>query len=273
MIAPEFSMVAEASVPGISVQLRLSPRQPTEVTTWTAPADILTFRCAPAARVWTRPHTSTGGDFTLDGLLTFRPREASWQTRSDGAPQLSLMTRFDRPLKYPGSGSLQVFSIADAGMFALMRMLVEEIRTPGFSSPALIDSIGTILRVRLRRLISPRDIAKTKVFQLDMNRLALINEYIVSQHGRSPNITELADLCRVSPRSLLRMFRARTGFSVAGYIAQVQLEKSKSLLVGTDLKIKQIAFEVGFADPDNFSTSFRRLTGLTPTEFRIAAAH
>jgi AraC-like DNA-binding protein len=268
MKAPSFKPIAEADAPGILAQLRMTPRQPVEVMSWTAPVDVLTFRCAPASKVWTRPQVGAASDFVLDSLLTFRPRFASWQTRSDGSPQMSVIARFERPLKYVAVDPRQGLGINDASMFAVMTMLLGEMREPGFSSAALVESIGNVLRIKLRRLMRSPVVDQPKAGRLGKRQIGLIREYIATQPGRSPSVTDLADLCQVSPRHLLRMFRDETGLSVSSFVAQVQLEKAKALLAGSTISIKQVAFEAGFTDPNHFSSAFGRRTGFTPSQFR-----
>ena len=53
-----------------------------------------------------------------------------------------------------------------------------------------------------------------------------------------------------------------------GYLTALRLERAKVLLNSTDLKIGEIAEEVGFQDARHFSRIFRQQTGALPTEFR-----
>ena len=46
------------------------------------------------------------------------------------------------------------------------------------------------------------------------------------------------------------------------------MERAKELLTGTDLSMKEICSEIGYADPNYFSRSFKKNTGLTPTEYK-----
>lgn len=267
MQAPAYTEIGRVLAPGLSVELRMSPCNPTEISSWTSPVDILTFRFGPKAQVWSRLASGEGA-FTLDGPLTFRPRLASWETKSNGAAQLSLLARFEKPLKYSSRDEMPVFSINDTAMFSLMRMLHDEVREPGFSSPALVESIGKLLRIKLRRQMQNKQTKSPNYYRLSTEKLKLVDEYIVSLKGKSPTVQELALICQISPRSLLRQMRVRTGMSVAGYITHFQLERSKSLLIGSEMMVKQIAFEVGFTDANHFSTAFKRLTGFSPVEFR-----
>ena len=53
------------------------------------------------------------------------------------------------------------------------------------------------------------------------------------------------------------------------YLTQVRLEKAKDLLTNIDVKIKQVAHETGFSDPNYFCRSFKKKTGFNPTNWRV----
>jgi AraC-like DNA-binding protein len=65
-----------------------------------------------------------------------------------------------------------------------------------------------------------------------------------------------------------RVFKEYTGFSPAKYIQEVRIGKIKEALTNLPLPVKQIAFEAGYDNEDYFFTAFRRVTGMTPLEYR-----
>jgi len=52
------------------------------------------------------------------------------------------------------------------------------------------------------------------------------------------------------------------------YIQETRIKQSKFLIMNSTKTLKEIAYEVGFNNPDYFSTAFRRITGVSPMEFR-----
>ena len=52
------------------------------------------------------------------------------------------------------------------------------------------------------------------------------------------------------------------------YINRLRIEKSVYLLTNTNLNINEISYEVGFTYPRYFSTSFKQIKGMTPTQFK-----
>jgi AraC-like DNA-binding protein len=65
-----------------------------------------------------------------------------------------------------------------------------------------------------------------------------------------------------------RLFKQYTGLAPAQYIAQLRLQHAKELLSTTAKSIKEIAVEMNYESVDYFSTQFRRMTKMTPTQYR-----
>jgi AraC-like DNA-binding protein len=84
-----------------------------------------------------------------------------------------------------------------------------------------------------------------------------------------PTLAELAKSTGLSRTYLSFVFKEVTGMRLQDYLTQVRLEKAKDLLGNIDLKIKQIAHEAGFSDPNYFCRAFKRKTGLNPTNWRL----
>jgi len=84
----------------------------------------------------------------------------------------------------------------------------------------------------------------------------------------SVKIELIAEMTETSPRTLQRHL-AQLGLSYSDLVDQVRFEKASKLLRESDLKAVAIAFETGYADPSHFSRAFRRMTGITPREYRL----
>jgi LacI family transcriptional regulator len=82
-------------------------------------------------------------------------------------------------------------------------------------------------------------------------------------------VDDLLDHVDVSRRSLEMRFRRFLGYSPQQAIWRAHVERAQSLLIETDLPMKDVAQRSGFTSQERFSVVFRRETGSTPTEFRI----
>ena len=265
-----YEVLGAVQAPGMRADVRLFRRTPASLSTWTAPSNVLTFRYSPGNTVWTRA-ISQPTRFIPDGPLTFRPRAASWESKTNGLPFRCVIAFFDAPLLCEEDFVANACSIEDLSMIQMMQLLHDEIRRPGFASTAMVESISEMLRIKLARLTRLPDDAAAEAPRLGKLDIALIHDYVQAQNGRSPSVTELAALFNMSRRNLLRCFKRSTSMTVADYITQVQLTKAKRLLATTDRLIKQIAVESGFKSPSHFAAAFERNVGLTPTKFRHSA--
>lgn len=86
-------------------------------------------------------------------------------------------------------------------------------------------------------------------------------------------LENLAQQYHISPSHLSHTFKKVTGQSVIGYLNACRFAAAKRLLCETDMDISNIVSACGFSDSSNFSRSFRNMTGMTPSQFRIANKH
>jgi len=82
------------------------------------------------------------------------------------------------------------------------------------------------------------------------------------------NPKSIADQVCMGYSRFRHVFKEDTGCSPAQYIQKLKLQKTKELLSYTILSSQQIAYEVGFQNPDYFCRIFKKKIGLTPIEFR-----
>ena len=81
-------------------------------------------------------------------------------------------------------------------------------------------------------------------------------------------IKHLVNLNEVPERSLKRRFKAATGSTLIGHLQNLRIEESKRLLEQEDLPIEEVSEEVGYMDVSFFRRLFKRLTGLSPGQYR-----
>ena len=83
-----------------------------------------------------------------------------------------------------------------------------------------------------------------------------------------PSLLNLAKQIGLNDFKLKRGFREIFGTTVLGYVQSLRLEQAKQLLIGTNLLIAQIAYQVGYESTSHFSYLFKRQFGMTPREYR-----
>jgi two-component system response regulator YesN len=71
-----------------------------------------------------------------------------------------------------------------------------------------------------------------------------------------------------NPAYLSRLFRKETGFSLSDYIAQLRIDRAKRYLIDTNDKVSNIAEGIGYVHFSYFAKLFKKMTGLSPQEYR-----
>ena len=80
--------------------------------------------------------------------------------------------------------------------------------------------------------------------------------------------TDVADAINMGYSKFRRLFKEYTGYAPLQYLQELRLQRSKQLLVGTDLSLTEIADRVGYDNADYFSAAFKKKNHITPANFR-----
>ena len=86
-----------------------------------------------------------------------------------------------------------------------------------------------------------------------------------------PDINRVAKITGSSVRTLQRKL-ALAEISYSKLVEQARLEIATPTLLRSNMKVIDLALELGYEDPSHFARAFRRMTGQCPTEFRSANA-
>lgn len=83
------------------------------------------------------------------------------------------------------------------------------------------------------------------------------------------NLNETAQTLGISHNHLGRLFKQYFGMTISDYMIELRVKEASRLLTYTDIKITEVALEVGFVSMSHFYKSFKDRTGLAPKEYRI----
>lgn len=136
-------------------------------------------------------------------------------------------------------------------------------------------SIGAFLKLLL---IECNNINSTNPIEMDIdntgnNLIRSFKKAVENDYKKEHSTSYYADLLSITPDHLNRTFKIRTGATAKDYIQSRIITETKRLLYFTDLTGKEIAYEIGFNEPANFSAFFKKHTLLSPTTFRKNEKH
>jgi two-component system response regulator YesN len=81
-------------------------------------------------------------------------------------------------------------------------------------------------------------------------------------------LDEIGVKLNLTPEYLGTLFHKEIGMTFSNYMKNYRIGKARELLCGTQLKLYEIAQQVGYADPKYFSKVFKEVTGQLPGEYR-----
>jgi transcriptional regulator GlxA family with amidase domain len=93
-------------------------------------------------------------------------------------------------------------------------------------------------------------------------------DYIEENVGDKIMLEELADMVAVGRRTFERRFKKATHNTVTEYVQRVKVEAAKRKFESSRKNISEVMYEVGYTDSKAFRELFKRITGLTPIEYR-----
>jgi AraC-like DNA-binding protein len=96
--------------------------------------------------------------------------------------------------------------------------------------------------------------------------------YLAHRYAYEVRIEELAAVCGTSPTNLRRLFRSSIQQTPHEYLTRLRMNMASSLLRSTDERVTEIALSVGYQSISSFNRHFRRLMGVSPSEWRNAHA-
>ncbi|MDT7830444.1 AraC family transcriptional regulator [Pricia sp. S334] len=107
-----------------------------------------------------------------------------------------------------------------------------------------------------------------QVSPCNMTKMQIARNYL-SENFRDPmTLSELSKKIGTNEFLLKRDFKSLFGTTVFGYVADIRMKKAKTLLLQGEFSIGQISDEVGYKNPQHFSTAFKRKFGMPPSAIK-----
>ncbi|MFV0521800.1 MAG: ATP-binding protein [Mangrovibacterium sp.] len=148
-----------------------------------------------------------------------------------------------------------------------------------FNMEILKFQLNNILhkRKRFHQLILNKSISVQEAINKDGSQ-DLTNEYflkiieLIEKNIANPDyrLESLAKELEISSRQLSRKLNTIAGITPAALITKIKMEKATSLLKDTNMNIAEVAYSVGYNEPSNFSRTFTKFFGISPSKYKIS---
>jgi two-component system response regulator YesN len=99
--------------------------------------------------------------------------------------------------------------------------------------------------------------------------IPMVLNYLNNNYYYDISLNDVAKNVNLSYNYLSKVFKDEIGKSFIDFLTELRLEKSMKLLADESISIKEICQKIGYNDPNYYSKAFKKITGMTPTEYRL----
>lgn len=93
-------------------------------------------------------------------------------------------------------------------------------------------------------------------------------EYSLENYDSNISIDFICELLNINKSYFCKKFKQETGHTFSSFLNILRIEKSKKLLISSDMSLLDIAISVGFNSQNYYTIVFKKITGVTPLEYR-----
>jgi two-component system response regulator YesN len=93
-------------------------------------------------------------------------------------------------------------------------------------------------------------------------------EYLNNNYHKEINLADAARYVNLSYHYFSKIFKDEAGKNFSDYLTELRIEKSMRFLKDHKISIKEVCFKIGYNDPNYYCKIFKKITGMTPTEYR-----
>jgi AraC-like DNA-binding protein/ligand-binding sensor protein len=93
-------------------------------------------------------------------------------------------------------------------------------------------------------------------------------QFIAEHQTEELSLEQVAVAVHMSKFYFCKIFKKATGINFTDYLSRVRTERAKNLLLNPNLRVSEIAYEVGFQSLTHFNRVFKRILGRSPTDYR-----
>lgn len=164
---------------------------------------------------------------------------------------------------------LRCLDVRGRGVMETMDRIFREVEGCAVGRDTILAGLALMLSGELVRHIDGLQSRPNDSSVLTDWQMRQIGVRIAATDLPPPCVDELAALCGLGRRHLMRSFKARTGLTVMEWVEQATFERATRMLEQESTAIKAIAATLGYRHPGSFATAFNRRFGMSPRSWRM----
>ncbi|HEY8901018.1 MAG TPA: helix-turn-helix domain-containing protein [Chthoniobacterales bacterium] len=135
-------------------------------------------------------------------------------------------------------------------------------------TPAQYESMVELLTIFAQHLSIVGNQVLVQTGNAEPPMISRAKNFIKENQTEDLSLGQVAKAVNASTFYFCKMFKKATGLNFTEYLSRVRVEKAKNLLLNPNLRISEIAYEVGFQSLTHFNRAFKKIVGRSPTEYR-----
>jgi len=136
--------------------------------------------------------------------------------------------------------------------------------SPDGSGPAVSDAIPEPFRSRLREQLAQ---VNWWVFSYHP-RLHRVRRYVDAHPGNPIRLADAAAMASFERKRFCMYFRAKVGITWVGWVRLLRMHRAAQLFAEQDHSVSEVRRAIGIRDSRSFERTFKRILGVTPSEFK-----
>jgi iron complex transport system substrate-binding protein len=113
-----------------------------------------------------------------------------------------------------------------------------------------------------------KELAQISILEFDSDIVGKTIRYLEENYATHISVQDICQRIGISYSHFYRLFKKETGSSFQSYLLKIRLEKARQYILESDYTLSEIAKFTGFYDEFHLSSSFKKLTGISPFTFR-----
>ena len=131
-----------------------------------------------------------------------------------------------------------------------------------------MKALASLLSIFAEHLSMKSNEIALQLDQAESPIIARAREFIQQNYRQKLSLEIVSRSVHMDRFYLCRQFNRLTGVTFTAYLSRLRVEKAKNLLLNPNLRVSEIAFEVGFQSLSNFNLVFKRIVGESATAYR-----